>query len=244
VNAGEIRIGTSGWSYQHWGGILYPAGSNSYQQLKYYVKKFDTVEINSSFYHWPRSATFTSWYHRTPPGFLITMKAPRLLTHTKRLYGPENWIQKISADLATLNGSASKLGPLLVQLSPYFSEDFRRLEYFLKQLPGWFQTVVEFRHPSWHHEKIFQLLEHYGVSYCVMSGYNLPCELKATASLVYVRLHGAGYEGNYSEADLAWWAARIQDWQHQGRSIMLYFNNDGNGYAVHNALKLKEMLGM
>jgi uncharacterized protein YecE (DUF72 family) len=238
----QIRIGTSGWSYRHWGGILYPQEANSVTQLKYYLKKFDTVEINSSFYHWPRTTTILNWWYRTPATFLITLKAPRQLTHSKRLYSPEKWMHGISRDLHQLRQGPDKLGPLLVQLSPFFEKDLPRLRYFLQQIPAWLQPVLEFRHPSWHVEDTFNLLEEYRAAYCVMSGYQLSCVLRATSGLVYVRLHGANDNGNYHEGDLQWWAERIREWAGQGRKVLVYFNNDGGGFAVYNALRLKEIL--
>jgi len=238
-----IKIGTSGWSYQHWSGILYPPNSSSYSQLNYYLKKYDTVEINSSFYHWPRNKTFKSWYLRTTKNFILTIKAPRMLTHFKRLYAPEKWISRIAQDLHEINQPDSKMGPLLVQLSPYFSYDYARLQYFLEKMPQWIKVVMEFRHPSWHQDAVFQLLEKHNASYCVMSGYNLPCIIKATNKLVYLRLHGI-HDGCYREEDLQYWAARVIEWAAQGRDVFVYFNNDGNGYAIYNSLRLKSILSV
>jgi uncharacterized protein YecE (DUF72 family) len=108
-------------------------------------------------------------------------------------------------------------------------------------------VAVEMRHPSWHQEATFQLLDDFGTSYCVMSGARLPCVLRATSRLVYVRLHGpdrgALYSGSYSEDDLRWWADRTREWEAQGREVFAYFNNDGGGNAVRNADRLRELLG-
>jgi uncharacterized protein YecE (DUF72 family) len=134
---------------------------------------------------------------------------------------------------------------LLIQLPPNLARDDARLEYFLSCLPRWLRTAVEFRHPSWHHDAVFALLERYSVGYCVMSGAGLPCVLRATAPFVYVRLHGPDrdqlYAGSYSDADLGWWAARVAEWQAAGRDVYAYFNNDGDGNAVHNARRLREL---
>ena len=110
----------------------------------------------------------------------------------------------------------------------------------------WRRYCIEFRHPSWHQEEVFCLLEQYGVAYCVMSGAHLPCLLRATASFVYVRLHGPDpehlYAGSYSDQDLAWWKDRIQEWATMGKDVFVYFNNDGEGNAVRNADILQQML--
>jgi uncharacterized protein YecE (DUF72 family) len=106
-------------------------------------------------------------------------------------------------------------------------------------------VAVEFRNGTWHQEAVFQLLEQYGAAYCVMSGARLPCILRATARFVYVRLHGPDphhlYAGSYSDDDLRWWADRIREWDGSGRDVFVYFNNDGAGNAVRNALTLKSM---
>ena len=107
-------------------------------------------------------------------------------------------------------------------------------------------VAVEFRHPSWQCDDVFQILEAHDAAYTVMSGAGLPCILRATASVVYVRMHGPDhdhlYGGSYSDADLGWWAGRVQEWAHQGRDVFVYFNNDGGGNAVRNASTLRHAL--
>lgn len=238
-----VHIGTSGWSYDHWQGILYPCGTPVWNRLDFYLRLFQTVELNASFYRWPKTPAFKSWQRRLPPGFLFSVKAPRHLTHTTRLYAPERWIERISACWHEL---ADKRAVLLVQLSPNFPVDLARLDYFLAKTPPWIRTAFEFRHGSWHQEPVFRLLEQYGAAYCIMSGANLPCILRATASFVYVRMHGPDpnhlYSGSYSDTDLSWWASRIGEWQTQGREVFVYFNNDGEGHAFRNAATLRRML--
>jgi uncharacterized protein YecE (DUF72 family) len=236
-------IGTSGWSYDHWEDVLYPAGTPSLARLDWYVGSFRTVELNASFYRWPRDATFASWRRRLPAGFQLTVKAPRGLTHGKRLYAPEAWIERISHCWHTLG---DRRGVLLVQLHPAHERDDARLRYFLGRVPRWIKVAVEFRHPSWVAEPVFELLAEHGAAYCVMSGARLPCVLRVTAPHVYVRLHGPDtehlYGGSYAEDDLRWWAARIGEWQSGGHQVYAYFNNDGGGNAVRNARRLGELL--
>jgi uncharacterized protein YecE (DUF72 family) len=239
----QVHIGTSGWSYDHWQGILYPHGTAPWHRLGYYVAQYQTAELNASFYKWPAVGSFKSWQRRLPPGFRLSVKAPRYLTHTKRLYAPERWVEKIKACWHELG---DKRAVLLVQLSPKFSFDYERLHYFLQQLPPWIRVAVEFRHPSWHQESIFDLLAQYEAAYCIMSGAHLPCLLRCTAPFVYVRLHGPDqqhlYGGRYSDDDLRWWADRIKEWQRSGKEVFVYFNNDGGGHAVYNARTLRSFL--
>ena len=237
------HIGTSGWSYDHWECVLYPPGLAARDRLGRYVEAFDTVELNASFYRWPRTATFASWRRRLPEGFQLTVKAPRGLTHAKRLYAPEVWVDRICAAWHELY---DRRGVLLVQLHPRHERDDARLAYFLSRFPWWVRIAVEFRHPSWVDDRVFSILSDHNAAYCVMSGAGLPCVLRTTASWVYVRLHGPDhdhlYGGSYSDDDLSWWAARIREWQATGKEVYAYFNNDGGGNAVRNAQTLRAMI--
>ena len=240
----NVHIGTSGWSYDHWENVLYPPGVPPRDRLAWYVGNFGTVELNASFYRWPRTASFASWRRRLPEGFLLSVKAPRGLTHAKKLYSPELWVERIVQCWHELR---DKRAVLLVQLPPAMARDDARLSYFLELLPDWIRVAVEFRHDSWHADDVFRLLEHHGAAYCVMSGAGLPCILRATAAFVYVRMHGPDpdhlYGGSYSDADLAWWAERIGEWRDAGSEVFVYFNNDGGGNAVRNAFSLRGMIG-
>ncbi|GAB3604538.1 DUF72 domain-containing protein [Microbacterium aureliae] len=240
---GDVRVGTSGWAYPHWRGVLYPPGTGS-RQLEVYAAEFDTVELNASFYHWPRAAAFENWRRRLPQDFVLTVKAPRGLTHAGALRNPQVWADRIGDGMRPLGGIA---GPLLLQLPPDAERDDVRLDVALAAMPPGLPVAVELRHPSWVHDDVFALLERHDASYCVMSGARLPCELRATAELVYVRFHGPDpdtlYAGSYPDADLDWWAARITEWR-AAHAVVAYFNNDGHGYAVHDARRLKARLGL
>lgn len=236
-----VMIGTSGWSYDHWVDVLYPAG-NPGRRLEYYLREFRTVELNSSFYHWPRNSTFAGWRTKLPAGFGFSAKAPRGLTHAKKLYAPEVWIERIKAGWHEL---ADRRSVLLVQLAPVQQRDDARLDYFLDRMPPWIRVAVEFRHPSWLDDRVFAILERHGAAYTVMSGAGLPCVVRATAPFVYVRWHGPDhwnlYGGSYSDADLRWWADRIGEWRRSGLDVYGYFNNDGGGNAVRNARYLRDL---
>ena len=239
-----VHVGTSGWSYDHWDGVLYPPGTRPADRLAHYVRRFGTVELNASFYRWPRTATFASWRRRLPPGFALSVKAPRGLTHAKRLYAPEVWVDRL---VTCWHELGDKRAVLLVQLHPAHQRDDARLDWFLGLLPDWMRVAVEFRHPSWHDEAVYALLERHGAAYTVMSGAGLPCVLRATAPFVYVRMHGPDdahlYAGSYSGADLRWWADRVREWSDGGRDVYVYFNNDGHGHAVRNAEELRGLVG-
>jgi uncharacterized protein YecE (DUF72 family) len=190
-----------------------------------------------------RPAAFWGWRHRLPDGFRLSVKAPRGLTHGRRLYAPEAWLARIAAGWHELGGNRAAL---LVQLAPSHTRDDARLACFLRQVPGWIRVAVEFRHHSWHCKEIFALLEDHGAAYCVMSGANLPCLPRATTDFACVRLPGPDhdylYAGSYPDADLSWWAARAGERDRAGRDVFVYFNNDGDANAVRNARTLRAML--
>ncbi|MCW3097783.1 MAG: hypothetical protein JWL77_3401 [Chthonomonadaceae bacterium] len=238
-----VYIGTSGWSYDHWEGVLYPPGLPARERLGVYLRRYNSVEVNSTFYRWPAERTFARWAEQLPDGFLMTIKAPRGLTHGKCLYAPERWLQTVQGGVDRLR---THRGVLLVQIPPAFAYDYARLAYFLDCVPAGLQVAMELRHPSWHREEVFVLLERAGAAYCIMSGAHLPCHLRATAGFVYVRLHGPDhgslYAGSYSDDDLRWWADRIREWRVMGKTVFAYFNNDGGGNAVRNADTLRWML--
>jgi uncharacterized protein YecE (DUF72 family) len=239
-----VHVGTSGWSYGHWTGVLYPERLAPARRLDYYVPLFTTVELNASYYRWPADAAFERWRRRLPEDFLLSVKAPRGLTHARRLFEPERWLARIDHGLMRLGGRS---GVLLVQLPPAAVVDHARLAYFLTCVPSGLKVAVEFRNSSWHTDEVFGILERHGAAYCVMSGAQLPCILRATAPFVYVRLHGPDlhhlYGGSYSDDDLRWWAERISEWQDKNLEVFAYFNNDGGGNAVRNAVTLKRLIG-
>jgi uncharacterized protein YecE (DUF72 family) len=201
----DIRIGTSGWSHDHWNTVLYEPSLAPTDRLRRYTQEFDTVELNASFYRWPQQPTFRGWSHRLPPGFRMSVKAPRGLSHGRRLYRPEAWTSRL---VECWHELGERRGLLLVQLPPDQERDDDRLDYFLRGLPEWMRVAVELRHHSWAVDPVFDLLSRHQATYVVMSGAGLPCVLRATSTTVYVRLHGADddhlYAGSYGDADLCW----------------------------------------
>lgn len=239
-----MRIGTSGWSYDSWRGVLYERGVPPARWLERYAQEFATVELNGSFYRWPREERFAGWMARLPAAFAFTVKAPRGLTHGRRLADPGPWLARIAAVWEVLG---ERRGALLVQLPPDLARDDARLAGFLAAVPAGIRVAVEFRHDSWLDEAVFRILEDAGAAYVVMSGAGLPCVLRATAPFVYVRLHGPDpdhlYAGSYDGDAIAWWAERIREWDAGGHDVYAYFNNDGYGHAVRDARALRGAIG-
>lgn len=239
-----VRIGTSGWSYDHWTNVLYPPGLPAARRLSRYVEEFDTVELNASFYRWPKDSTFAGWRAQLPPGFTMSVKAHRGLTHYRRLASPEPWIERFERCWQLLG---DRHGILLVQLHPEQRRDDARLDGFLASVPKTIRVAMELRHPSWDDPAVYAVLERRRATYVVMSGGGLSCIPRATTDVVYVRMHGPEpatmYTGSYSDDELRSWAGQIAEWDGEGRDVWLYFNNDLYGHAVRNAMFLRDLLG-
>jgi uncharacterized protein YecE (DUF72 family) len=223
--------------------VLYPSGTPSGRRLARYVEFFDTVELNASFYRWPKDSTFAGWRDQLPEGFRMSVKAHRGLTHYRRLASPEPWIERFEECWRVLG---DRRGVLLVQLHPEQQRADERLDSFLRSMPASIRVAVELRHPSWDDPAVYELLERRHAAYVVMSGPGLACNPRATTDLVYVRMHGpvgdAMYTGSYPDDELRRWAERIKAWDGEGRDVWMYFNNDLGGHAVRNALYLQELL--
>jgi len=239
---GNVHIGTSGWHYEHWAGPFYPEDVPRKDYLTYYSQHFHTVEINNSFYQLPTAKTLASWYKAVPEGFRFAVKASRYITHMKKLKDPK---EPLNAFLNRVDVLGDKLGPILFQLPPRWHFDADRLYDFLSMLPSRYRYAFEFRDTSWINPEAYEAMKKSGVAFCVydLAGYQSPKEI--TADFIYVRLHGPGsaYKGSYSVAVLSGWAGAFSTWVNKGRDVFCYFDNDEDGYAVQNALKLETMMG-
>ena len=238
---GTIHIGTSGWNYRHWFGRFYPEHLPQSELLSFYTKYFDTVEINNSFYHLPKIKTFNAWRETVPGNFVFALKASRFITHMKKLKAPKTSSKKLFNRMERLEET---LGPILFQLPPGWSRNDKRLAKFLESLPAAHQYVFEFRDPSWLTEEIYDLLKQHNTAFCIhdFQGERTPQEI--TADFTYVRMHGprkAAYSGSYPPRVLKEWAEQIHEWQSELRDIYVYFNNDAEGNAIKNALRLREL---
>jgi len=241
VASAPARVGTSGWVYAHWRERFYPRGLPQARWLEHYAERFDTVELNASFYRLPNEAAVAGWARRAPEGFLFACKANRMITHRKRLADCEEWLELFLSRVRLLG---PKLGPMLYQLPPGLHRDLERLERFAALLPPEPPAVFEFRHKSWFAEEAREFLAARGLSFCVHDMPGLETPRWATGSTVYARFHGPvrRYAGSYPDAVLAEWAAWLAEQVRDGRRVFAYFNNDAEGHAVRNAQTLRRML--
>ena len=238
-----IRIGCSGWNYQHWrDGVFYPPRFAPRRWLGFYAEHFDTVEINMTFYRLPRDTAVAKWVEETPPDFIFAVKMSRYVTHIKRLRDLPPSLGLFYSRIRPLVDTP-KLGPVLWQLPATFQRDDERLAQALAQLPRG-RHCFEFRHESWFAPEVYELLRRHEVALVIGDTPKRPFQShELTADWTFIRFHEGtrGRFSNYSESELEEWAQRIERWAASG-DVYAYFNNDRNGYAVRNALWLKERL--
>jgi len=210
-----IRIGCSGWNYQHWrNGVFYPPRLPPRRWLEFYAQHFNSVEVNATFYRLPKEQAVANWVRESPPGFLFAVKMSRYVTHIKRLRDLPPSIELFYSRIRPLAGS-SKLGPVLWQLP----ETFRRDDELLRRSGVALVIGDTPRRPFQAHE--------------------------LTADWTFIRFHHGtrGRRSNYSETELEEWAQRIEVWAREA-DVYAYFNNDSNGYAVRNGHWLRKRLGV
>jgi uncharacterized protein YecE (DUF72 family) len=245
--AARIRIGCSGWNYAHWrNGVFYPPRCAPRNWLRYYSRFFDTVEINMTFYRLPKAPVVARWVEETPREFLFAVKVSRYITHVKRLIDVAPNLAILDDRIAPLVASP-KMGPLLWQLPPTFRRDDERLAHALGDFPRGQRHAIEFRHASWFAPEVMALLRERNVALVIgdrpqVHGFQTH---ELTADFTFVRFHGGarGANGNYNHEELDEWATRLRDWSRRVE-VFAYFNNDWEGYAIENALYLRERLGL
>ena len=233
------HLGTSGWSYKDWRGRFYPEEIPQKTWLPFYAQHFSTVEINMTFYRYPKPETLKGWLDKVPEDFKFTLKANRQITHRKRIKGVKSEVRYFYVLADSLR---YKLGCILFQLPPSLTFDLVLLEEFLSSLSPKYKNVIEFRHESWYQDEVYKLLKSYNVVFCAVSSAKVPKTVVETAESAYFRFHGltGGYKYSYSEEELEKWAETIR--KTKVRECFVYFNNDYHAYAVENCRTLREFL--
>ena len=237
----KLLIGTSGWMYNHWKKIFYPENVSNENMLKYYAGRFTTVEVNNTFYKVPTIKTIQNWANNTPDRFKFVIKANQFITHRKYLKdGKEN----VNNFLNIIKILDQKLGPILFQLPPNWKINFERIKEFVENLPKDYLYTFEMRNPSWYVQDVFDLFKKHNIALCIHDFYDEIAPEKITANFTYLRFHGpkGPYFGKYSPDQLDQWAKKIHEWIQQDIGVFVYFNNDAYGWAIENALELKNLL--
>lgn len=236
----EIRIGTSGWQYRHWRKSFYPEKLRRAEWLAHYATNFNTVEVNASFYRLPESDDIRRWCESTPEEFRFAVKAPRTISHFKKLKNCESQLETL---ITRLEVFGARLGPVLFQLPPRWRCNTRRLADFLSMLPRDGRFAFEFRDSSWHCEEVYAMLGERRAAFCIFDLDGETSPLETPGDFVYLRLHGprSAYTGNYRAQALRTWSGRALGWQRKNKDVYVYFDNDARAYSAKNA---RRMLGM
>jgi uncharacterized protein YecE (DUF72 family) len=240
-NRGDpIHIGTSGWTYDDWTGPFYPDTVKGAERLSFYAERFDTVEVNATFYRLPFKGMITGWNRRLPAEFHLVLKGPRTVTHLKKLRDCDRALEAFLDRCLELR----TLKVILWQLPPSLHRDLERLDEFLTGLPESVRHAVEFRHESWWEDETAEVLSRHGAAFVCISHPKLPDDLIPTTDFFYLRFHGLGrplYDYDYSRKELQTWVAKLKPQRH-GRELYAFFNNDIGARAPANAATFRTLL--
>jgi uncharacterized protein YecE (DUF72 family) len=235
-------IGTSGWSYPGWRSGFY-SGVAQRKWLAHCAAHFTGIEVNATFYRQMKESTLMRWRDETPERFAFAVKGHRFVTHIGRLKAPADPVARQREAVAALG---PKLRVVLWQLPASLHKDMARLNRLLAALDGWPEArhTVEFRHTSWFDDEVAAALAAHRVAACISDAADWPMWEAVTTDLAYVRLHGhtRTYASPYSEPDLSVWAERARGWLKEGREVHVYFDNDMEGAAPFDAMRLLDMV--
>ena len=231
----RIHVGTSGYNYPEWKGAFYPEQIAAAKMFAYYAARFHTVEINATFYRMPTEKTTTGWRDQAPAGFTYTLKAPRTITHERRLKDCKDSVEGFVASARVLGPS---LGTLLFQLPPNLKCDLDRFATFLEWLPTDLRCACEFRHDSWLTPEVFSRLKARGIALCIADVGDKTTPLETTAKHGYFRLRDEGYQ----RGDLETWAGRVLDRSGDWDDAFVYFKHEDEGKGPAFAKAFVEIL--
>ena len=232
----NLHLGTIGWSYNFWKGTFYPNTTASKDYLAYYGKRFDTVEVDSTFYHMPTQHTVANWKQQTPEAFVFSLKFPQSITHVKMLRDSQNETAAF-LNKATLLGE--KLGPLLLQFPPNFDiKHLSNLADFLQKLPRPYRYVVEVRNKTLLTKDFYTLLEANKVALAMTDSPQMLHINEVTSDFLYIRWEGdrkrvKGTLGKIEadkKSDLKTWVEQIKPFLEQKTPIFGYFGKYYSGY--------------
>lgn len=231
----NLYVGTSGYSYKEWKGSFYPEHLPASQMLHFYGERFNTVEINNTFYRMPKAAVLEAWANEVPAGFRFVLKASQRITHMKRLKDagePLSYLLEVSAALK------KHLGPLLFQLPPSMKKNTQRLQDFLTLIPPKCRVAFEFRHQSWFDEEVFALLREHQAALCIAEAEDeLDIPFVSTADWGYLRLRLP----EYTDAELKTWVKRVHD--QAWREAFVFFKHEEAGKGPQLARRFLELAG-
>ena len=230
----RIWIGTSGYNYPEWKGSFYPEKMKPADMLKFYAQQFDSVEINYTFYRMPNAKNIDGWMADVPEDFRFVLKAPKRITHERRL---KDVGDTLAVFVRLASGLEGRLGPLLFQLPPNLKKDLPRLEAFLDELPDTARAAFEFRHESWFDEDVLAALRARGAALCVADSEKISAPVVQTAAFSYFRLRDEGYQ----DADIAAWTGKVREAAKTGE-VFVFFKHEESGKGPAFAKQMRALL--
>lgn len=239
----DWRIGCSGFHYNDWKEIFYPASLPKRKWFEFYCEHFNTLELNTTFYRFPQLKFLQAWYNTSPSGFLFSVKVPRLITHYKQFNDTGRMLNDFYE--CCKMGLSNKLGCVLFQLPARMEYDESKLESILGQMNSSFINVIEFRHPSWWKKKVYSRLKRNGVVFCSHSYPSLPDDVILNNDVVYYRFHGLPvlYYSQYKRKFLEDITCKINNSPKQ-KQAFLYFNNTATIAALRNARYVQRLVNL
>jgi uncharacterized protein YecE (DUF72 family) len=239
----DWHIGCSGFHYKEWKDIFYPENMPADQWFEYYSSKFNTLELNVTFYKFPQLSFLENWYEKSPGDFVFSVKAPRLITHYKKFRDSADLLKDFYSTIR--QGLKDRLGAVLFQLPPQTAFNMEILKHIIDSLDLSFENVLEFRHGSWWREDVMKELARNKISFCGMSYPGLPADVIINTDIIYYRFHGIPelYRSAYSEDELDKAADTIMNNKHVKKAY-IYFNNTAGEAAIKNAAYMNSLVSM
>ena len=234
------KIGCSGYHYDEWRKVFYPEDLPEKQWFEYYSTQFNALELNVTFYRFPKTNSLRTWHEKSPADFTFSVKAPRLISHFKRLAEAQSALNNFYGLIR--DGLKRKCGPVLFQFPSTFVYEEHRLERIVNLVDNTLTNVIEFRHDSWWRREVFEAFSDNNITFCGMSHPNLPSEVIRTSDVVYYRFHGVPhlYSSTYQPQALEDVAHRIQSMAGV-KEALIYFNNTAQAAAISNAKQFQEL---
>lgn len=235
----NLYIGCSSFYNSYWKKIFYPENIPSAKWFEYYCTHFNTYEMNGTFYKFPTLKVMENWYQKTPDDFLLSVKAPKEITHQRKFIDCKNLLKDFYH--VCDNGLKEKLGAILFQFPPSYHYSKEKLLFIINQLNPEYENVLEFRHESWWIPEVWNELAKNNISFCSVSHPQLPETIFTNFPVTYIRFHGRNkmFYSNYSTAELMEVYTIIAE--NKKKKTFIYFNNTASTAGILNALEMKKL---
>lgn len=231
-----IHVGVSGIYHEHWKSLL-----DTDEILPLLAREMSSAEIRYTFYHLPPEQLVKSWLAQVPQNFIFCPKAPKTITHFKKLRDTEDEMRQFLNSLRLLKNN---LGPVVFELPKALEKDLTLLRDFLDSCPDGYRYVIEFRHKSWFDDQVLACLESRKTGLCITHAPRLVSPAEATTDFVYFKFYGTSrwFNYDYSREEIVKWSEVLRLFAAKGKEVFAFFHNDEQAYSYHNAIQMLEIL--